>query len=304
MQTDGFYILKRAWGYVRHNRFLWPLAFFIAFAGGGSQGYSLWFQSPIPRGLTGYSPMHRVGESISQYAHEHWILTVLLFIAAILVGLAVLAVGVLAQASAIGGVAELDSGNDCDLRRALGWGRDHFFRYLGLVLMYVVLVAALSLPSILYWGSLGKGRSSLWPCAGGLILGLGFVVVSVLAGITLELAGRFVILEEEGIFESLRSAVALFRVYWKDVLVAWVYVLGITIIGIMAMAILLGIIATPLSWIFTTAYRHHNPLLVSLSMVVFVLAWAVISALAGVFSIMSSAVWTLTFIEIEPEAAP
>ena len=51
MGYDGYETFKRALFYVRTSRFLWPFAFVIALAGGGSASFSLWVQSPIQRGL-------------------------------------------------------------------------------------------------------------------------------------------------------------------------------------------------------------------------------------------------------------
>lgn len=304
MLTNGFDIFKRALSAVRHNRFLWPFAFFIALAGGGSQGYSLLLQSPIPRGMTGFSPIHRIGEKISSYAHTHFVFTVLMFIGLGIVGLVVLAIGILAQASAIGGVAETEAHRPCTWRDALWWGRASFLRFLAVVVAYLVLVGALSLPSILYWNALKGTKQFVLPCLGGLVLGLAFLLASVLGGIIVELAGRFIVLEGAGIVDGVRDAFTLFRDYWREVLLAWVYVLGISIAGTLAMAILLGILATPLVTLFNVSYRHQNPLLISFSIVVFLLAWALASALVGVFAITGSSVWTITFLEIEPVALP
>ena len=305
VQTDGFEIVKRAWLYVRQHRFLWVYGFLVALAGGGSQGFSLWVQSPIPRGLTGYSPIHQIGARITDFAHNNWLFWVLFVIAGVAVGLVVLAVGSFAQIAAIGGVAEIEAGGESGFREALGWGRDHFWRYLVLVIIYVAVLGAITVPSLLFWWSLGKGKGGfVLPCVGGLILGISFVLVSMLASVMLELSGRFLVLKGTGILESIQMAGILIKDFYKDIIVAWLYVLAVTLAGVIAMAVLIAVLSSPLSWMFTFAQRHHSGFLIALSMLAFLLAWALAAALSGLFVVTGSAVWTLAFIELETDALP
>ncbi|MCG2795991.1 MAG: hypothetical protein L6427_09035 [Actinomycetia bacterium] len=305
MQTDGFEIMKRAWLHVRRNRFLWPYAFFIALAGVGPQGFSLWAQSPIPRGLTGYSPIHQIGARVTDFAHNNWLFWAIFIAAGIVVGLVVVAVGSFAQVAAIGGVAEIEAGGEGGFGEAFRWGRDHFWRYLVLVLAYIVVLALVAVPSLVFWWSLGnRDGGFFFPCAGGLLLGAGFIAVSILASIMLELSGRFLVLEGRGVLESVRMAGILIKDFYRDVLIAWLYVVVVTLVGVFAMAMLIAILGSPLSWLFTVANRHHNGFLIALSMLAFLVAWALAAALSGVFAITASAIWTILFVELEPDALP
>lgn len=56
------------------------------------------------------------------------------------------------------------------------------------------------------------------------------------------------------------------------------------------MAVTLAVVSTPLSWLFTTANRHHSGILMSPGIAAFLLAWAAASAVAGVFAIAGSVV--------------
>ncbi|MBU4179799.1 MAG: hypothetical protein KJ625_07680, partial [Actinobacteria bacterium] len=303
MKTDGFEVLKRAWLHVRRNRFLWPYAFFIALAGIGPQGFSLWAQSPIPRGMTGYSPIHQVGARITDFAHGNWVLWAVFIGLGIVVGLAVIAVGSFAQVAAIGGVAQIEAGGKGGFGEAFRWGRDHFRRYLVLLLAYVAVLALVAVPSVLFWWLLGSGDDGFFfPCAGGLILGLVFILVSILASIMMEISGRFLVLEDRGVLESARMAGTLIKDFHRDVLITWLYVAVVTIAGVFSMAILIAILGSPLSWIFTMANRHHNGFLIALSMLAFLIAWALAAALSAVFAITASAMWTILFAELQPDA--
>jgi hypothetical protein len=298
LTLDHFETLKRAWFHVRTNRFLWPIAFVIALAGGGAQGFSLWVQSPIPRGLTGVSPIHRIGTQITTFAHGNLAFWSLFIVLGVLVGLLVVAAGAFAQVAAIGAVAEIERGCPSGLRGAIQWGKNYFLKLFVLVLGYLVVLAVFAVPSYLFWWSVGK-KGFIMPCLGALVLGVGFAVVSIFVSIVFELSARYLVLEVRGIIDSVQMALILFKDFWRDVVVAWLYVLVVTIMGTISMAIIIAILGTPLSWIFNAADKHHNAFLIALSMVAFVIAWSVAAAAAGIFSITASSYWTLTFIDLK-----
>jgi hypothetical protein len=297
-QTDGFETLKRAWLFVRSNRYLWLLGFFIALAGGSAQGFSLWVQSPVYRGLTGYSPIHRVGERIADSAGSNSLTWVIFIAVGAIVGLGVIAFGAFAQASAVGAFAEVDYGREGDLATSLRWGRYNFWRYFMLILAYLVLMTVASVPLLAFSGIFKQGI--VFPCLGWLVLAAGFLVISVLASIMLEFSVRYAVLEDLGIYDSVIRAWVLLRQYWRDAIVTWLYVMLIALTGTIATAILLSVIGSPLVWVFTMAERHHNVFITAFSILAFLAAWAIVAALLGFLMITSSALWTLTFLELEP----
>lgn len=303
MSFDGFEILKRAWHHVSRNRFLWPLGFFIALAGGGSQGLSLWVQSPVLRGITGLSPLHRAGERIAESARDNTFFWVVFLAVGAAVAVGVLLFSALAQVGAIGGVAQVEKGRQGDLRNSLRWGRHAYLRYFALLVGYTVILAALSAPFYLL-ALVSRGRGNVvFPCISWLILAAGFLAASMLTAVVLEFSARYLVLGDLGIVESLRAACSLIRRFLAETVVTWLYVMLIMLAGTVATAILLALLATPLTWLFATAYRQQNPLLISLSILGFLLTWAAAAALAGGFAVTGSAVWTLAFMELEPEVA-
>jgi hypothetical protein len=277
---------------------LWLLGFFMALAGGSAQGFSLWVQSPVLSGLTGYSPVHRVGERIADSAGSNSLTWVIFVAVGVIVGLGMVAFGAFAQASAVGAVAEVDYGREGDLVTSLRWGRHNFKRYFVLVVSYLVLMAIVSIPMYVFTGIFKEGV--VFPCLGWLVLAAGFLVISVMALIMLELSVRYAVLEDLGIWESVIRAWVLLRQYWRDAIVTWLYVMVITLAGTIATAVLLAFLSTPLVWVFNLAERHHNVFITAFSILVFLAAWAIVAALLGFFVITSSAVWTLTFLELEP----
>lgn len=290
--------LKRSWLHVRTHRYLWVIAFIIALAGGGAQGFSLWVQSPLPRGLTGMSPVNRVTTSITNFAHGNVAFWALFIIIGVFVGLVVLAAGAFAQASAIGAVSDIDHRRPSGLRGAFAWGKRYFPKFFLLVIAYLVVLGIFAVPSYLFWWTIGK-KGFIMPCLGALTLGLAFAVVAVLAGVMFELSARYLVLEDRGVVESVQMAGILFKDFWREIVLTWLYVLVITIMGTITMAIVVAVLSTPVSWIFSTADKHHNAFLIALSILVLLLAWAIASAFAGIFSITASAMWTLTFIDLK-----
>ncbi len=295
--NEAFETLKRSWLHVRGHRYLWVIAFVIALGGGGAQGFSLWVQSPLPRGLTGLSPVSRVATAISDFAHRNPVFLALFLVVGAFVGLAALAAGAFAQACAIGAVSDIDHGRPSGPGGAFRWGARCFPRFLVLVLAYLVVLAVFAAPSYLFWWALGR-KGFIFPCLGALTLGLAFVLVAVLSGIIFELAARCLVLEGMGVVEAVQMAGILFRDFWREVVLTWFYALAVTIFGAVTMAIVITVLSVPLSWIFTVADRHHNAFLIALSILALAAAWAAASACAGIFSITASAMWTLTFIDL------
>ncbi|MFH1149660.1 MAG: hypothetical protein V1748_04225 [Actinomycetota bacterium] len=300
MRTDPWEILKDSFGTVIRNRCLWAFGFVIALAGGGSQGYNLWLQAPLSGSVTGLA-----GTRLSSFVRTHWIYALIAGAVGLLIGLGLLCAGVIAQGSAIGAVAEIEGGGSPGVRGSLHWGRNAFFRFLVLVIGYAAVMSLVAVPSLLYWRAWGGTKQMVLPCLGGFALGMGFVVFSIFAGILLELSVRFVVLEGEGIMESLRSAVNLFRDWWKEVLACWFYALLIGVLNIIAMAVVIaGILENPLSALFRSAYDHQSPWLFSVAIAGYFLAWATAALLGTFFVATSSALWTTTFLELEPVAIP
>jgi hypothetical protein len=227
-----------------------------------------------------------------------------LFIAAgVVVSLAVIVVGSFAQVAAIGGVADIEARGEGSFKGAFRWGREYVWRYVIMVLAYAASLAVVAVPSVVFWWSLGDREGGVFfACAAGLVLGLAFVLFSILASVVLEIAGRFLVLEGRGVAESFYLAGRLIRASFGEVLITWLYVAVVTLAGVFSMAVLIAILGSPLSWIFTLTYRHHNGFLVALSMVAFLVAWALAAALSGVFAVTASAIWTVTFAELEPDA--
>jgi len=298
------YIFRRMLEIIRKDRFLWLFAFFIAFSGAASQSYSLSFSSPIPRGFTAFSPWHKAGEKLTSFASLHMPLKVFLIVVAVVIGLAMLALRAFSEGSAIGGVADLEAERPSGIRSAARHGWAAFFRFVAIVVLYAILSAALAVPSVLYLNAFKGSKQFVIPCLGGIVLGVGFIVVVLFAGIIVQLAERFIVLEGSGVFHSIKQALNAFRVYWRDVLATWAMVLGVNLVSLLVTMIVLGIISWPFTWLFKLSYDHHSVPLAALAILAFFVLWGLVSLVIGAFALAASTTWTLSFLQIEPVALP
>ncbi len=297
MRTDSVENFKRAWLHVARNRFLWPIAFFIALAGGGLESFSLWLQSPLGTGLVGASPLHRIGDRITDFARGNALFWGLFLGIGIAVGLIVVAFGCFAQASAIGGVAELEFGREADLRSSLGWGRYSYRRLFLLVIAYLAAVALFSLP--FYVVTYATRSGLVFPCLAWLVLAAGFVVVSIVMGVVLQLSARFLVLDDLEIPAAVFAGWRLFRREWRDCLLTWLYVMLLSLAGVFVTGVLLAMLSTPLLPLFNASNTNHSPVLIMLGMLAFIAAWAIAAAVSGVFAITGSAMWTETYLDLK-----
>lgn len=272
----------------------------IALTGGGTQGFSLWFQSPLPRSFNSLSLFGKLGTRVGEvFRSNNTYLIIFLSIGAV-VGLALASLSVFAQASAVGAVAELESGRETGLQRSLWFGRTAFWRVLALTFAYFLLIALLTVPSMVLWSSFGRESEGVFfPCILGVLIGLVFVALTILLSIVYELSCRYAVIRSFGVIGSITAALSLLKESFRETVLAWFSVLIITLTSTFAMVVLVAALGSPLNWLFTYIYDHHNWLLMALGLLVSVLTWVFAVAAAGLFSVSASAVWTVSFMEFE-----
>lgn len=279
---------------------MWFLAFFMALTGGGTQGLGLSLQSPLPRALTGFSPFGKLGDRIIEVVRGDALYLGIFIAVVAAVGAAVIAVSVFAQGSAIRGVADLEFSIETSLRDSLSLSLKAFRRLLVLTIMFLILTAALAVPSLVFWSKFGKGSEGvLFPCILSLLIELIIVVLSVLLTIIYDFSCRYVVLRSMGIIGAVRAAVSLIRAFFRETLLAWFTVFLVSLLGTVVMAIIVATLSSPLNSLFQFIYNHHNGLWMALGMLVAIVAWLIIVMVSGFFAVTASAVWTVSFLEFE-----
>ncbi|MDD5447634.1 MAG: hypothetical protein PHO53_00470 [Actinomycetota bacterium] len=300
MLSEGWEIFKKALRYVKEQKSLWLFAFIIAFAGGGSQGLHLWVQSPIPAGITGLSPLHEFGARIYQAARTHWALFALFVFFGVLVGLFVFSAGVFSQASAVWGVAEVEVNGKSSVRNAAKKGWESLGGCFVLSFVFAFLITLLSLPMDFLFKLIGKleGVAFALGFFGEVIIGLIFFLFSAVASMVLELSIRNVVTRALNPWEALKLGIDIFKKRWRDVTVTWLYALMVSLVGMLAMSLFVTVIGSPLVSTFWKSSRGESPIMVGLSILAFIFAWALSSVLAGVFAITANATWTLSYLRL------
>lgn len=299
MNIDVIEIVKESFRYLRNNHQFLVLGFLMSIAGGGWQiqkvSFGLWMRNPIPPGMTGYSPLYRFAHKVVGSASGNLALKLILITVGILVGLIAFFIGVYASACLIIGVSRISDGEILKFRETCVVERNTFLRYLFLSILYVAALIIVVLPLILLIFVFGRGRYTLIPCLSTLILGTFVVLAFVFLGIVFEISGRFLLLQDMGIFGSISRAIYFLRDYFIDCLLLWGYEFLIEISGIISVVLALVFLGIPLTWLSQITKAHHNPILISLDIIAFLAVWFAVSTLNGGFLVVASSAWTCAF---------
>ncbi|NJN96775.1 MAG: hypothetical protein HC875_23025 [Anaerolineales bacterium] len=140
-----------------------------------------------------------------------------------------------------------------------------------------------------------------------LFVGVLLLIISVIIAPVQELAWRRIALDERGVIDSLREAVALLRRRLKDVAIMWLLMVGVGLAwGIVALIVVLpvSLIAAallggiPAGLVYLISQSGWAALIAGVPLAL--LAIIILgSAATGFFLIFQSAVWTLTYLELQ-----
>jgi len=269
-------LIRDAWQTTWRYRFLWILALFAGGAAGGTVGSGQLRLGHLPVGRPGgmgpvppMTPMGRVdrfgadgerwrmmgtwatrtGQDLLQWASTHVALVVAAGIAVALLGLALVALWLIAQGAMAEATVELGSGQRSSLGRAWRAGTHFFWRYAGL---WLSLAAVAIVAAAVVGGTLavvaGAGAftgSRVLTVALALLialpLALAAIAVAVAANIVVAYAIRAIAAEDEGPWAALRSGIELLQAnFWPSVL-TWAVYLGLAIASGIGLAVVLGV---------------------------------------------------------------
>jgi hypothetical protein len=263
--------LRTAW----QHRALWLFGFFIAASGGGGGG-----------GGAG-------GQRSSQLASgalPGWVVP--LIIIAVVLGVAALVMHVISEGALIAGVQAASTGSAPTVRSGLRAGLDHFGVVFRLKLLAVVAVAALAAVVLTPVGLAVASLIPLWVGAvGSAVAALALLPAAVTGYLTLEVALRVAVLEQQGAVAALRVAVRYLSGRLLESLqllvVAFVGQAGAGLIGVLAL--LPGGLVGGLVWLLT-----HS--VVAAGIAVAVVAVPLLVPVIGFGGTFRSTVWTTGFL--------
>jgi hypothetical protein len=331
-------IVKRALDITWHHRVLWIFGIAAALFGAGNAGmrgggngmqYVL-NGSDIERWRRGIPMLPFLPRTSWGWGHlfpGSGIFPMLLGILAILllVVLVLSILGILVRYTSLGAlmgmVNEIEDVEHTSFGSGLrkGWGRFlrlfainllieivSFVVFLPAILLVIVGVLIALLPGIALVSS-GNSASVLgviWMIGIGVVAVLLFVavtvVMSVLVTLVRELAFRACVIDQQGVFDALKTGIALLRKQAREVVPMWLLLFGIRIalslVTIPLVLIGVGAFLGPVLLVLRTTQFMPAAIIVAIP---FLLIFVATSALfGGVYLTFHSAVWTLTYREL------
>lgn len=300
---DYFGILERSFGIMRRYRVLWLFGFLLALfsAGGGAgNGVQYTFQGDEFR-------LERIG------APPGLAVVAILAIVAIALSLAILAavVNYVCQTALIGLVGEIEEGQDPTVRHGfdVGWSRSALRLFgvdIALVIPVILALVILGVVFVVPFAVFSTGdQGGPGPLIFILICCLLFLVPVIIAAfVALDLLQKFiyrqVVLAGNGVVAGIRNGYALIRANLGQVAAMWLimFVIGLLwaavnfIIGLLAFAAVGGPAALMYA-IFRSGLAAVLGALPFLLMAILVFA-----AINALYTVFTSTVWTLTYLEL------
>lgn len=307
-------LIRDAWRITWRHPFLWVLGLFaggtagVSFSGGGRGN-----GGPPPSVVDG-RPMPGPDihpEPIARWATEHVALIVGVAALLVLIGLALLVVSLIAQGGLAGATADVASGRPSSLARAWRTGLHLFWRYAGLwlLLIGVVAIVGASVAAFvaLVAGLAAAAEHAAWVVAPAVLVGLVLVVAGIAAGVVASIvvpfAQRAIAIRDVGPLAALRDGWLVLREHPGASLLVWLLNLALTIaaglaitVAVVAVIVVLGIPAAAL-W---AAFELTAPTAAYL-VIAGIAALGVLLALVAVSNTFFWSYWTLAYLRLGTE---
>ena len=291
-------VLRRAWQITWKYKGLWVLGILSSCSGGGGGG-SGGSGANTQAGFRGYEgggqefpQLQRLLNSISP---ETWIIIAIVAISLILViGLALLVLGVIGDGGLIGGFNVADSGGETSLGQAFRMGMTYFWKLLGVRILFWILGVAVGVLGaiaviLVAIGTFGIGLLCLLPLIC-LLIPIGLIV-----GVYVMLTQIALVIENLGVFDAFRRSWEVLKANLGTVIVMGVIVIvGSWLVGLILAVPLIAIIL-PVGFALafgTQSTANSGLILAGLCLVVYV---PVLIVLNGILRTYVTGVWTLTY---------
>ena len=302
-------LLKSAWQITWRHKYLWVLGLFALGGGGGPLSCSSNFNSGTS------SDLHIGTFDWADFFSRNRGTLVALAGVAVLLGIVWAILSLITEAGLIAGVDDRLRGRS-DTSLATSWraGLGAFWRLLGLVLLVgivVVLVLGILLALIvvpLIIAGTGNHDASLTAIGATVLFALFLFVLSLPVLIVLQIvvnwAFRSLVLEQAGVFASLRAGWRLFRRNVGKSLVVWVLSIGLMIGLGLALALPVIVVGIPIALLIAGSGHASGPTLIAGLLSVGALALVVGGIVKAVTTTYFSSYWTIAWRRIvAPPAA-
>ncbi len=290
-------VLRRAWQITWKYKGLWVLGILSnCSGGGGGGGGGANTQASGFRGYkTGGQGFPQLQHFFNSIAPETWVVIAIVAVLLILVvGLALLVLGVIGDGGLIGAFNVADSGGETGLGQAFRMGSTYFWKLLGVRILFwiLALVAGLVLAAaaiLVVIGTLGIGLLCLVPLLF-LLIPAGLII-----GVYVMLTQIALVIENLGVFDAFRRAWEVLKANLGAIIVmGLIVIVGSWVIGlILAVPLIAIVLPVGFALAFATERAANSGLIFAgLCLVVYV---PVLIVLNGILRTYVTGVWTLTY---------
>jgi hypothetical protein len=299
-------ILSRALAISWRHKYLWLLALFA----GEGIGLSLPGFQQGRRPDNGRTFSNITYDQVTAWIGAHTTLLVTIGAAALVVGIVLFLISVVANGGVVRAVAEHDADRPFGLR--MGWrsGVGTFWPVLGVKLVSLVVgLVALAAIGSLALVTFMAGTHSNVPLAVATGLTAGFLVLlaipfGIVFSVVIRLAVRAVVLDGSRPFAAIGRGFHLIRRRFGRVALVWLLVVVCGLLGGAVVAVAALIVALPLAAITVGSYVAAGMgVAIGIGALLLIL-WAVVAlALSAAVDAFISTIWTLTYmrLDIDPE---
>jgi hypothetical protein len=315
-------IIRDAWGITWRHPFLWIFGLFAGGAagssfklqGGGRNGGAAPWGS-APGGIGPFGPgMDARAADVLRWAAEHAGLIAGAVGLVLLVGLALLAISLVAQGGLAGATADFAAGRESTPGRAWRTGLHLFWRYAGLWLLLaatVIVVMALvtSFAALVYALTSVVDRAA-WVIAPAVVVGFVLVLAGIAAAVVVSIvvpyAQRAIAVQDVGPIAALRDGWRVLRANPGSSLLVWLIDVGLsigsTLVITMAMVFTVLVLALPALGLWG-AFAWTAPTIAYL-VIAGVVAFGILLTLSSVANTFSWSYWTLAYLRLRGQPTP
>jgi len=296
---DYFAIVKKAFNITIKNKYLWLFGFFAGVSGGSYNFYSGGGdRSAVDQKMGDYN-FQQFSSDAKYFFLDN--LAWIIIVGALFVSLIIffLVLRILSQGALIGAVNNIDNSKKSGVRAGFKIGKKYFWRIFGLgflsgaVVFLTILI--LGTPIIFLFMYEMYVRGIILALLGAVI----FIPLMIVINYMTLYGSRYIVLNDEKIFQSLKSAFGLFmKNIWQSIVFSLILILA----SIAAMIITLLIfcaLAMPFVLLGFLAYLVANWLGVvvvgGLGIIIFL---GLIFVLGAILATFQSSLWTLAFKEL------
>lgn len=278
-------ILKKAWGIVWSNKFLWLLGFFVAI-GSGLSGYS----------YNNSSDSNAFEDSVSLFIQKYPVVFVSIIVLLVVLAIFLYVIGTFSRAALVRSINDVTIYSQVPLLKLISGGRQYFWRLFfldvvfGLATFSVIFIVVLPAALLFYFKAYVLGFLS---ALGAVVI---FVPILIAAHFIKKYAGFYVILSDMGFRKSIEYAYVLFSKSLKESLIMALISLGlgilinvcfvVTIIFVAGMMFLMG---------FSLWFVIKDAGIVAATVTGLILFVVLIAVFAGIYQAYFHAIWVIFF---------